>query len=198
MPSLERVQLPKLQVERQHRGHNKAMADQEEAIPDREGCWCKTCHRELDPAQPRPCPYCGALNRIYHNIVREAAVASVGTEMRQMRAGFKRPLVEMIGSRRRTDRYGRRKGIIENRVIDRVNDKYEHVLKDAETGEIFHEEHLRLSEHKNLPGVSGERVLKGARPPLNRNFPLPPFKGKGTKGIGLLWSRLLAPMPKAR
>ncbi len=77
--------------------------------------------------------------------------ASIG--IKQMRKGFKRALVEMISNRWRPDRYGKRhKGIIESRVIDRRNDQYDHVLKDAETGKIFHDEHVKLSEHKTPPG----------------------------------------------
>lgn len=54
----------------------------------------------------------------------------------------------MIGNRWKRSGDPRLKdGVREDMIIDRERDEYHHVVKDAATGEITHEEHKQLSKH---------------------------------------------------
>ena len=42
-----------------------------------------------------------------------------------------------------------KEGVHQLRNINREKDKYDHVVRDKRTGKIIHEEHEKLSDHKN-------------------------------------------------
>jgi len=71
-------------------------------------------------------------------------------EAKQKRPGYNRPIKEVFhGYKPSKDKEKYPLGVTEHRVIDRIEDRYDQVVKDNLTGEICHEEHEPLSEHKN-------------------------------------------------
>lgn len=110
---------------------------------------CGDCGQELKQGD-KQCPKCGSTRKAYE---RKASVAVgikvVKAEAKQKRRGFSRPIREMLTRWKRSGD-PRLKGlpVEEERIIDREQDSYDKVIKDAETGEIIVEKHENLSQHK--------------------------------------------------
>jgi hypothetical protein len=75
----------------------------------------------------------------------------VGTRATQKRKGYRRFMKEMISRWKRSVNLRLTEGVNEERVIDKEKDEYHQVVKDAKTGDVIHEEHEPLSQHKNQP-----------------------------------------------
>lgn len=77
---------------------------------------------------------------------------SVSMKVKHKRKG-KGTLAEMVGNRwKRSGDPRLKNGVREDMIIDRETDEYHHIVKDAKTGEITHEEHEQLSKHSRKGG----------------------------------------------
>ncbi|MHA1692266.1 MAG: restriction endonuclease subunit S [Candidatus Heimdallarchaeaceae archaeon] len=69
---------------------------------------------------------------------------------KQKRPGYKRPIKEIFhGHKPSEDKEKYLLGVTEDRSIDRIKNTYDQVVKNNLTGEICHEEHEQLSEHRD-------------------------------------------------
>ncbi len=107
---------------------------------------CAKCQTELQPTDTE-CPKCGSATKNYARtgFVTVGTVAS--TKMKQKRKGLKRPLREAVGNRLKISKDKLKGAVREDMNIDREKNHFDHVVRDAETGQITHEEHEPLSEH---------------------------------------------------
>jgi len=119
--------------------------------------WCSSkCGKALDvteeaPRLPRrPCPCCGSTARTANASVHVSASARVylKTHAKHREGGRKVVREEYAG-----DDYHRKTGKwnVMRRLIDRVNDLYEEIFRDRDTGEIIHETREPLSKHRRPP-----------------------------------------------
>jgi hypothetical protein len=110
---------------------------------------CADCGTDLTQ-EDKQCPKCGSTRKAYTMVATVKIGISVSTEMKHRRPGVKRPLHESVSNRFKKDKDPKlTNGVCEDVSIDRVNDKYDQVVKDAKTGKIIHEEHEALSRHKD-------------------------------------------------
>jgi hypothetical protein len=81
-------------------------------------------------------------------------VSVAGTSVRQRRKGFKRFIREVIYRWKPSGDPKLPKGVYEDLDIDRLNkqrdNSWNQVVRDAATGEIIHEEHTKLSNHRKI------------------------------------------------
>jgi len=112
---------------------------------------CRDCGTELKQ-DDKQCPKCNSTRKSYD---REAIVrigVSVSTKVKHKRKG-KGTLIEMISNRwKRSGDLKLKNGVREDMVIDRERNEYHHITRDAQTGEITHEEHEPLSKHNKKGG----------------------------------------------
>lgn len=111
--------------------------------------YCGECGADLAEGT-KACPKCGSTRKVFQ---KESAVA-IGvkvteTRARQKRKGVRKFMKEMINRWKRSGDSRLTEGVHEERTIDKEKGKYDQVVKDAKTGEIIHEEHEPLREHKN-------------------------------------------------
>jgi len=110
---------------------------------------CQQCGTELKQGD-KVCPKCGSTKKTSD---REAFVAIgegiVETRVRQIRKGFKKFMKEIISRWRPSISPELKDGVNEERIIDKEKNEYQQTVKDARTGEITHEEHEPLSQHKH-------------------------------------------------
>lgn len=118
---------------------------------------CGDCGAELNQSD-KQCQKCGSTKKAYDKkaFVQIGLVPS-GKSVHK-RKGVKRPLREIIFNRwKRSGDPKLKNGVREDRTLDRENDKYHQVVRDAKTGKVTHKEHQRLSEHnkqgKNKGGI---------------------------------------------
>lgn len=115
------------------------------------GVWarCQSCGTELKKGD-KVCPKCGSTKKASD---REASVAIgvriVETRVRQIRKGFKKFMKEIISRWRPSISPELKDGVNEERIIDKERNEYQQTVKDARTGEIAHEEHEPLSQHRH-------------------------------------------------
>jgi hypothetical protein len=108
---------------------------------------CGDCGTELKQSD-KQCPKCGSTKKAFLVEVSAKLGISVSSRVKHKRKG-KGTLIEMIINRWKRSGDPRLKdGVREDVVIDRERNEYHHITKDAKTGEITHEEHEPLSEHK--------------------------------------------------
>jgi hypothetical protein len=69
-----------------------------------------------------------------------------------VRPGYKRPIGEGVSGKPDVHRKTGRLSLID-RSIDRLNDRYDERIVDAETGDVVHEAHEPLSEHRGHGGA---------------------------------------------
>ncbi|MFC2045286.1 hypothetical protein ACFLUH_01230 [Chloroflexota bacterium] len=107
---------------------------------------CGDCGTELKQSD-KQCPECGSTKKAYSKEVSVKIGLSVSTRIKHKRKGMG-TLIEMINNRwKRSINPTLKNGVREDMVIDREKNQYHHVVKDAKTGEIIHEEHEQLSKH---------------------------------------------------
>jgi len=113
---------------------------------------CGNCGLQLDedtsaPTETRlPCPSCGSMTRAIHVTIRETVTIKekLGLKGRHVDGG--KPFIEQVQGddlHRDTGAWRRL-----SRVIDRENDEYHEVVEDPATGDILHECHEPLSQHR--------------------------------------------------
>lgn len=109
---------------------------------------CQQCGTELKEGD-KVCPKCGSTKKVFD---RKASVAIdvriVETRVRQNRKGFKKFMKEIISRWCPSRSPELKDGVNEERIIDKEKNEYYQTVKDARTGEIIHEEHELLSQHK--------------------------------------------------
>ena len=110
---------------------------------------CEQCGTELKKSDKK-CPKCGSTSMY--------AVQAGGTlyprgslRARQKRKGFNKFVKEVIQGWVASINPKLSKGVEKQRTIDRERDRYDEVVKDAKSGQIIHETHEPLSQHKHLP-----------------------------------------------
>ena len=109
---------------------------------------CGQCQEELKPGD-KHCPKCGSTQKAYE---RKASV-KIGLKVVETRAtqkgkGFKRYMKQLVSRWRPSGDPELKNGIQEERIIDKEKNEYHQICKDAKTGDITHEEHEPLSQHK--------------------------------------------------
>jgi hypothetical protein len=112
--------------------------------------FCQNCAKELE-ANQRPCPLCGCNNinveAVGHVSLGIAAWATSRARKKGKGHGkFKKEVLQ--GSTPSTNREKFPEGITFQRIIDKEKGEYHHVVIDRKTGEIAHEEHEPLAQHK--------------------------------------------------
>jgi predicted amidophosphoribosyltransferase len=112
---------------------------------------CGQCGEELKQSDNH-CPKCGSTKKAY----KRECVASIGvkigeTRATQKREGFKGFMKQIISRWRPSGDTKLKNGVHEERTIDREKRVYDQIVKDAKTGEITHEEHEPLNQHKSRP-----------------------------------------------
>lgn len=115
-------------------------------------CWCRHCKTELEPSHTGPCPSCGKTGKDCRVVVKTTIGIRTGITARHKRKGFRKFMAEMVSRWRPSKSPELPNGVQEDRVIDKGRDEYHHIVRDARTGEVIHEEHETLSEHKNHSG----------------------------------------------
>lgn len=111
-------------------------------------CWCRYCKKELKPSHTDPCPNCGKTGKDCRVIAEVKIRIRTGIAVRHKREGFRKFMCEMISRWRPSKSPKLPNGVSEERVIDKERNEYHHVIKDARTGKVIHEEHEPLSKHK--------------------------------------------------
>lgn len=112
---------------------------------------CGECGTELKQGDTQ-CPKCGSTKKAYE---REASVTvgvKVGTKATQKRIGFHRFMKQMVSRWKPSVDPRLPNGVQEETVKDKEKDWYDQVVRDAKTGEITHEEHEPLSQHRQSSG----------------------------------------------
>jgi ribosomal protein L37E len=131
---------------------------------------CGQCGTDLNESD-KVCPKCGFTRKVFErqatakvgikpmvgrmvNIARTASVkvgVRLSTMVRQKRKGLGKFLREMVSRWRPSKDPGLKNGVMEERVIDKEKNEYNHIVRDAQTGKVIHEEHEPLSRHKSHP-----------------------------------------------
>ena len=108
---------------------------------------CGDCGQELKQ-DDKQCPKCGSNNRDLYS--GDKGMGHEHIKLKQKRQDFKRPVKE-ISQGWKSSKDPKLEGlpVEEEIIIDRGGKTYHQVVRDAETGEIIHEEHQRLSEHES-------------------------------------------------
>lgn len=137
---------------------------------------CERCGAELKESD-KVCPKCGSTKKAFER----KAFTTVGLRIvkfsaRQKRKGFKKFMKEMVSRWLPSGSPELKQGVYEERIIDKEKDKYNQTIKDARTGEIIHEEHEPLSQHRPQP----ERVDKET----DRNLAAEQPEGKAGESKG--------------
>jgi hypothetical protein len=118
-------------------------------LNDENSVKCRDCGTNLT-SEDKQCPKCGSTRKVYDMSVTDGFVAGDSIGVKQKRSGYKRPITESVSNRFKKSGDPKLKdGVREDISIDRVNNKYDQVVKDAKTGKIIHEEHEPLSRHNS-------------------------------------------------
>lgn len=112
---------------------------------------CIDCEAELKQSD-KQCPRCGSTKKSYK---REASVGIgikvVETIVTQKRKGYHRFMKKMISRWKRSGDPRLTEGVHERLTMDKEKDERHQVVEDEKTGDVIHEEHEPLSQHKNQP-----------------------------------------------
>jgi len=83
-----------------------------------------------------------------------------GLRVRKKLEGFLKFAIEIIQNWRPSDNPKLKDGVDYERTIDKEKREYHHITKDALTGEITHEEHEPLEQHKQQKKQTPKNVKK--------------------------------------
>lgn len=112
---------------------------------------CGDCGAEFTQ-NDKQCPKCGSIKKAYRKESSVKIGIAVSTRVQHKRKG-KGTILDAIGNRwKRSGDPNLVDGVREYMVIDKVKDEYHHIVKDAKTGQITHEEHEPLSKHNKKEG----------------------------------------------
>jgi DNA-directed RNA polymerase subunit RPC12/RpoP len=110
--------------------------------------FCQTCGTELSP-EASLCPKCGSRLRRVVKVVSEDIQVKESLSMRHKGKGFRRFMLEVIQGWFPSKHPKTSDGVDKLRIIDKERDEYHEVVKDAVSGEIIHEKHEPLSQHRH-------------------------------------------------
>ncbi|UCC91040.1 MAG: hypothetical protein JSW24_02530 [Dehalococcoidia bacterium] len=120
-------------------------------MPAEVKCWCQHCKKELPPSHTGPCPYCGKTGKD----CEVTAIAAIGIRgslrARKKRKGIGKFVKEILQGWFPSGDHKLKKGVDKVRIIDKEKNEYHETVTDAMTGEVIHDEHEPLSQHKNQP-----------------------------------------------
>ncbi|MBA7481409.1 hypothetical protein ES707_16879 [subsurface metagenome] len=109
---------------------------------------CGECGTELKQ-NDKWCPKCGSNKVIFHKSVGGNTLRPQGSlRARKKQKGFSKFVVEVVKGWFPSRNPKLTDGVHKERIVDRENNQYDEVVKDAKTGEITHKKHEPLSEHK--------------------------------------------------
>jgi RNA polymerase subunit RPABC4/transcription elongation factor Spt4 len=111
---------------------------------------CGQCGAELKQSD-KQCPECGSTRKSYERKALVIVGVKVKTKVKQKRKGFKNPVRQMSSGWHPSGDPKLKNGVQIEIITDQEEDEFHQVVKDARTGEIIHEEHEPLSQHKNQP-----------------------------------------------
>jgi hypothetical protein len=126
---------------------------------------CGGCGELLDertdvPVSDRtPCPCCGSRDRRTEVDVEASIPLRSSLTAKGRRSDARRPFLEQLSGADFSHRLGR--WMDKFRRIDRDHDKYDEVVTDPETGDVVHETHERLSEHRRYGSARPRRDSNG-------------------------------------
>jgi len=112
-------------------------------------CQCRHCGTELSLSHTGPCPKCGKSGKVHEVSISDAVVLHDSINIRQKRKGFGKFMIESIQGWFPSGDPKLKKGVDMARIVDREKKEYHHIVKDVATGEVIHEEHEPLSQHKS-------------------------------------------------
>jgi len=113
------------------------------------GIFCKNCGKELKPNQ-HCCPFCGCNNVLFKEESLSTTVHTrVGCKVRHKRKGFGKFLAEVISGWFPSIDPKLPRGAEKLRIINKERNQYSEVIRDLRTGQIIHETHEPLSQHKH-------------------------------------------------
>jgi hypothetical protein len=107
-----------------------------------------------------PCPQCGSTGRAYEDAGAVTVRIRAWGRERHTRLGYMRPIGEGVSGMPSVHRKTGRLSVID-RNIDRLGDRYQERIVDAETGEVIREVDEPLSEHRGRGDARPDR----RRPP---------------------------------
>jgi hypothetical protein len=88
---------------------------------------------------------------LYEEELSETIILGEGHKVRHKRKGFRKFIAEVINEWSPSRNLKLSKGVKKLRIIDKEKDEYHEVVTDARTGQIIHEDHEPLSQHKHSP-----------------------------------------------
>jgi hypothetical protein len=109
---------------------------------------CGNCELEIQSTN-KECPNCGSTKKSYFEECTSNITLRVDFKTRHKRKGFAKFMVEMISHHKKSKDKNAPEEVHEERVIDKEKGTYDQIVRDAKTGQIIHEEHMKLTEHKN-------------------------------------------------
>ncbi len=121
-------------------------------------CWCRNCGTELPPSHTGPCPKCGKIGKDCKVIASAVVEIHSSMKVRQKRKGFSKFIREIIQGRFLSVSPKLKKGVDKVRIIDKEKDEYHETVIDASTGEMIHETHELLSQHKQKKNFEASGV----------------------------------------
>jgi hypothetical protein len=101
----------------------------------------------LFPTDPLPCPECGASERHAYLELLDFAAARESTRLVGRPSEGGKPFLQARHAKLSWFQESQRWHVV-TRVINRLDDQYDEVITDAETGEIVREVHEPLSQHR--------------------------------------------------
>jgi uncharacterized C2H2 Zn-finger protein len=124
-------------------------------------CCCQHCGIELPPSHTGKCPRCGKIGKDCK--VNATAVVGIHSriKVRQKRKDFDKFIKEIIQGWFPSGDPKLTKGVDMVRIVDKENKKYDHIVKNADTGEIIHEEHEPLNQHRHANLKTNKEVSNG-------------------------------------
>lgn len=97
------------------------------------------------------CPKCGSTKKILAKSVGGTLTPRGSLRARQKSKGFGKFAREIIQGWFPSANSKLSQGVEKERIVDKKNDKYDEIVRDAKTGQIIRETHETLSQHKHSP-----------------------------------------------
>ncbi|RJO61898.1 MAG: zinc ribbon domain-containing protein [Dehalococcoidia bacterium] len=117
---------------------------------DNQETWakCRECQTELTE-KDKVCPKCGSTSKIHELSAFDGLIGRETIKLQKKKTGEGGVYSESIDGWFPSGDPKLTEGVYQSRTIDKEKDTYDQIVKDAKTGELLHEEHMPLSEHKN-------------------------------------------------
>jgi RNA polymerase subunit RPABC4/transcription elongation factor Spt4 len=109
---------------------------------------CGKCGIEIQSGT-KQCPECGSTKKAFFEECTAGIVLRDSTIIAHKRKGFHKFMTEMITRNKKSKDKNDPQEVYEERIIDKEKGTYDQIVRNPKTGIIIHEEHMRLSEHRN-------------------------------------------------